>query len=180
MKLSITQIVLGTLSVLAACYIVGWMIFGVPSLLNMPVPDESGVMSYTDAIPEHEALFTAARSVAGLVFVLGLVVLTIGIVQTIATGERNRKYTNTQIIGGILIAAASFFAATWGFPTSFTLPTPEGSDMLRHVYINPGPEILRVRGLTFLTFSLGLTVLGVGVAQLVKARKMGNDENTMS
>jgi hypothetical protein len=175
MKLSIAQVVLGVLIVLAACYIVGWMIFGVPRLLNMSIPDESGVISYIDAIPEHEVLFTAARSIAWLVFILGLVVLMVGVVQTIRSEERNKKLAKTQIIAGILIVVASFFVSTWGYPNSFILPTPEGSDMLKRVYINPGPEIIRVRGLTILNSILGLAVLGVGIAQLVKAGKMRNN-----
>jgi len=51
MRLSITQAVLGVLIVLAACYIVGWMIFGVPSLLNMPVPDESACYAKYGCVP---------------------------------------------------------------------------------------------------------------------------------
>ncbi len=175
MKFSITQVILGVLIVLAACYIVGWMIFGVPRLLNMSIPNESGIISYIDAIPEHEVLFTAARTVAGLVFALGMVVLIVGVVQTIRSEERNKKLAKTQIIAGILIVAASFFVSTWGYPTSFMLPTPEDSDMLKRVYINPGPEIIRVHGLTILNSILGLAVLGVGIAQLVKAGKMRNN-----
>ena len=175
MKLSITQVVLGVLIVLVTCYIVGWMIFGVPRLLNMSIPVESGIISYIDAIPEHEVLFTAARPVAGLVFALGMVVLVIGVVQSTRLEKRNKNLAKTQIIVGILIVAASFFVSTWGYPTSFTLPTPEGSDMLKRVYINPGPEIVRLRGLTILNSILGLVVLGVGIAQLVQAVKMRNN-----
>ena len=56
MKLSITQIVLGTLLLLAACYIVGWMIFDATSVLTMPRLEKSMVMEGTELFPENPML----------------------------------------------------------------------------------------------------------------------------
>lgn len=171
MKLAITQTVLGVLIVLAALYIVGWMIHGVPSLLRMPVPGESGIMSYTDGIPKHEALFNTARYASGLIPVFGLVVLVAGTVQAVQTGKRRTKLIVIQMISGALIATVSILIGGWGYPTQFTIPMPEGSEVLKQVFINPGPVLIRVHGLTFLSFLLGLAVLGVGIAQYWKARR---------
>lgn len=169
MKLSITRVVLGALIVLAACYIVGWMIFGVPSLLNMPVPDESGVMRNTDVFPEHEVLFTIARYASGLLLGLSLVVLLTGAFQQ--NVKSKKKLAITQIIAGVLIVAVSVFITRWGYPTVFVVPMPEGSNLTGSVNINPGPLNVYAVFLAMLSTLLGLAVLGVGVAQFVKAKK---------
>ncbi len=170
MKLSITQIVLGILILLAACYIVGWMIFGAQTLLTMPVPDENDVMRNVNVIPEHEVLFTTARYASGLVFGLGLVVLLTGAFQNRVESEK--KLAIMQIIAGVLITAVSIFITRWGYPLVFIVPMPEGSNLLRSVNINPGPTMVFAIFLTVLTFLLGLAVLGVGIAQFIKARKL--------
>lgn len=87
MKLTVIQMALGVLVVLSACYIVGWMIFGIPSLLTMPVPDESGIMSYTDIVPKNELLFTTARYASGLLLGLSLTALVVGTAQFVKARE---------------------------------------------------------------------------------------------
>ena len=170
-KLSITQMALGVLIVLAACYIVGWMIFGVPSLLHTPVPDGNGAMTYTDVIPDNEALFTVARYASGLLFGFGLVVLVTGTIQVTQAGKRKTILAILQMISGVLITAGSYLILYRGYPTSFTVPMPEGSEVLRHIFINPGPPIIRAQSLTALIFVLSLLVVGVGMAQFVKAHR---------
>jgi hypothetical protein len=169
MKLSIAQIILGVLLVLAACYIVGWMIFGVPSLLNMPVPDDGGVMKNAEVLPEHETLLAAARYASGLLFGLGLVVLLTGAFQK--RGESGKKLAITQAVAGVLIAAIAIFITRWGYPTVFIVPMPAGSSLIGAVNINPGPPMVFALFLTGLTVVLGLAVLGVGIAQFVNARR---------
>jgi hypothetical protein len=161
--------VLGVLILLAACYIVGWMIFGAQSLLTMPVPDESDVMRNTNVFPEHETLFAAARYASGLLFGLGLVVLLTGAFQK--RGESGKKLAVTQITAGVLITAVPIFITRWGYPLVFIVPMPAGSNLLKSVNINPGPLMVFAMLLTTLTFLLGLAVLGVGIAQFVKARR---------
>ncbi len=172
MKLSITQMILGILITAAACYIVGWMIFGVPSLLHTPVLGGNGAMNYTDVIPDHEALFIVARYASGLLFGLGLVVLATGSIQVTQAGKRTTILALFQMISGVLIAAGSYLILYRGYPTSFTVPVPEGSELLRHMFINPGPLIIRAQSLTALIFLLSLLVLGTGTAQYIKARRI--------
>jgi hypothetical protein len=171
MKLSITQIVLGALIVTAACYIVGWMIFGAESLLNMPVPGgDDGVSRMTRVVPEHENLFTAARYASGLLFGLGLVVLLVGSFRN--RTALGKKPALTQVVAGVLIAAVSVFITRWGYPATFIIPMPEGSNLVGHVNINPGPPMIFASFLTMLLTLLGLAVLGTGIAQYIKARRL--------
>ena len=169
MKLSITQTVLGALILLAAACIAGWMIFGAQSLLNMPVPDESGIMRDTEVFPKYEALFTAARYASGLLLGLGLVVILTGASRK--TVENAKKLAIRQIVAGALITAASIFINIWGCPTVFIVPMPAGNNLSRFVSIYPGLPMTGAMYLTILTILLGMAVLGVGIAQLVKARK---------
>ncbi|MBN1189143.1 MAG: hypothetical protein JXA46_05260 [Dehalococcoidales bacterium] len=169
MKLSIAQIVLGILIAAASCYITGWMIFGVQSLLTIPVPDESSFMSRMNVLPRHETLFTLARYASGLVFGLGLAVLLTGAFQN--STESGRKLAISQIIAGVLIPAVSYFIIIWGYPTEFRTAGTAGSNLIKHVFINPGPVIMRAEMITLAIFSMGLAVLGIGLAQLLKAIK---------
>jgi hypothetical protein len=161
--------VLGVLILLAACYIVGWMIFGAQSLLTMPVPDESDVMRNTNVFPEHETLFAATRYASGLLFGLGLVVLLTGAFQK--RGESGKKLAITQIIAGVLITAVPIFITRWGYPLVFIVPMPAGSNLLKSVNISPGPPMVFAMFLTMLATLLGLAVLGVGIAKFIKARR---------
>jgi hypothetical protein len=158
MKLAITQIVLGVLIVLAACYISWWMIFGVVSLLNETVVDGSGAV-VTNASPDNETLFVIARYVSGLLFGLGLVVLITGAFWKKIKSKKNPAII--QVIAGTLIAAISVFILLWGYAFDFIVAIEGGIILVqaRTVWIN------------ILTALLGLAVLGTGIAQFVKARK---------
>jgi uncharacterized membrane protein len=171
MKLSITQMVLGIFITIAACYIMGWMIFGVPGLLHMPEPADNGVTTYVDAVPKHEAFFTTARYISGLAFALGLAALVVGTIQAARRAASQSRTVILQMVFGASITASAFVITGWGFPLSFDIPTPEGSNILKHVYINPGPVIILGEFFAGITTLLGLAVLGVGVTQFVKARR---------
>ncbi len=170
MKLSVTQIVLGILILLAACYIVGWMIFGVPSLLTSPKPDSDGVMKNLNLLPVNEIPFTAARYASGVLFGLALIVLLTGAFQVRA--KNAKKLAVTQVIAGVMIISISILISIWGYPTEFIIPRPAGSNLSRSVTINPGPALIDALHLTTLSFLLGLAVLGVAIAQFIKARNI--------
>jgi hypothetical protein len=82
------------------------------------------------------------------------------------------KLAITQMILGVLIVFFSCFIITEGYLTEFTVPypepVPEGVEPFIRVNVLPGP-------FTGLAISapilLGLTVVGCGIAQLVKARR---------
>lgn len=158
MKLSITQIVLGVLIVLVSGYIARWMLFGVASLLTMTLLNESGVM-VANVTPEHEILFTIARYAFVLLVGLGLVVVFTGAFWKRA--ENKKKLAITQIIVRALIVIVSVFMLICGYALEFIVPI-EGGPVLEMAY---------TRNVTLLTAILGLAVLGVGIAQLVVARR---------
>jgi hypothetical protein len=170
-KLAVTQTVLGLIITVFACIITGWMIFGAPSLLTMPVPDEGGANVMTTVVPQHEALFTAARYVSGLLLALGLAVLSLSFLQRpLAEGHRT-GLAAVQMIFGVLIAAAAVFVSRWGYPLVFIIPMPESSNITGRVNILPAPQMTGVIFLTGISTLLGAGVLGVGIAQLVKSRR---------
>jgi len=147
------------------------MLFGAPALLTMPMPDSSGVNVMTRVIPRHESLFIAARYTSGLLLVLGLAVLSLSFVQRPRAEGGKAGLAAVQVTFGVLIAAAAVFISTWGYPIVFSAPVPEGSNLIKSVNILPAPPMTMVIFLTAVTVLLGAGVLGVGIAQLVGARR---------
>ena len=170
MKLAIVPVILGVLVVLAACYVMGWMIFEVPHLLNMPLPNDSGDLEFVDVVASNGVLFTMVRFASALVLGLGMVVLVAGVARLTRAGEKIRKLAVVQIVSGSLIAIISFLIVIWGYPTQFDVPVSEGSEIARHIFINPGPEQMRVELVTALASVLGLSLLVCGIAQYLKTR----------
>jgi hypothetical protein len=167
-KLATAQAVLGLILTLAACIIAGWMMFGAPSQLNLPVPAEgNGPVVRDNVVPNHQALFTAARYLSGLLLGLGLAVLAFGIIQR--QGGRRTGLAVVQTAFGFSIAGTAVFVTTWGYPTQFTIPGPEGGDVLGTLNVLPGPPETTVALLTFAATLLGIAVLGVGIAQFIGA-----------
>ena len=80
------------------------------------------------------------------------------------------KLAIAQIVLGLLITIFSFISTRWGFPTEFALP-PDESGLIHSVLVNPGPVQVLAQISALVALVLGLVVLGVGIAQLVKARK---------
>ena len=80
------------------------------------------------------------------------------------------KLAITQVVLGALIASSTCFVLRWGFPTQFSIPSPDGQGNIS-ILVNAGPPILWAYWLAMLAFALGLVVLGVGIAQLIKVRK---------
>jgi len=158
MKLSITQIVLGVLIVLAACYVVWWMIFGVAPMLTMMVLNENGVM-VTNVTPENEVLFTVARYTSVLLFGFGLVVMFTR--AFCKKAENTQKLAMTQIVVGVLIVAVSVFILRWGYALDFVVGIAGG----------PVLDMGRAKALTILTTLMGLAVIGVGIAQYMQTRR---------
>jgi hypothetical protein len=74
----------------------------------------------------------------------------------------------------MMVAALALIITRWVYPTSFHAIMPEGSDTLMMIETNPGRSLLGVHSVTSATFLLGLAVLGCGIAQLVKSRKITN------
>jgi hypothetical protein len=75
----------------------------------------------------------------------------------------------TQIILGALVAVFAYVVGTTGFPTQFTLPADE-SGMITTVFVFPTMSAAQICAL--LAFFVGLAVVGCGIAQLIKSRRL--------
>jgi hypothetical protein len=170
MKLSIAQILLGALIVLAACYVAGWMIHKAPSVLPPLDSGSESIPKYVKAIPEHNELYNIARYGSYLLPVIGIYLLVSGAVENLKPEARNRNWVITDIVAGLLVAILAFIIIGWGYPTTFHAITPEGHEFQIY-YLNPGRTMIAVDTVSGIMLLLGLSVLGVSIAQLVKSRK---------
>jgi len=169
MKLSVTQAILGVLIILTACYITGWMIHEALSAYQQPISEPAGGITYVDVTPQNDGLFRAARCGSYALPVLGILVLTIGVIQTVKAETRTRRLFITNIIAGALIAALAVIITMWGYPTVFHGAMDGGSNVI--IFSNPGRSYIGVQSASGIMVAFGLAVLGVGIAQLVKSRK---------
>jgi hypothetical protein len=171
MKLSLAQIILGACIILAACYVTGWMIHKAPSELTQPEPGLTSTPKYIEVVPEHNVLFNVARYGSYLLPVIGIYLLVSGAIENVKTEARNRNWLITDIVAGLVVAALAFIITTWGYPTTFHEVMPENSELMRTIFTNPGRTMVAVQTISGVMILLGLSVLGVSIAQLVKSRK---------
>jgi hypothetical protein len=174
MKLSLAQIILGAFIIVAACYVTGWMIHKAPSELRQPNLDAAATQKYIDVVPEHNGLFNVARYGSYLLPVIGIYLLVSGAIENVKTGARNRNWLITDIVAGLVVAALGFIITTWGYPTTFHEVVPENSELMKIIFTNPGRTLVAVQTISGILVLLGLAVLGVSIAQLVKSRKTIN------
>jgi len=167
MKLSITQLIMGIVIILAACYVTGWMIHKAPSELRKSLPD-SGIS--VDVVPEDEALFKVSRYGSYLLPVIGIFLVIGGTLQAAGGGTNRRGLAIGAIIAGVLVTSLAFIIATWGYPTTFVAAEPGGSNLIK-IFGNPGRTLINIRYLTAAMILPGLAVVGVGIAQLIKSGK---------
>jgi hypothetical protein len=84
-------------------------------------------------------------------------------------GSQLKKLAIAQIVSGLLITVFSFISTKWGFPTSAEVPMPEAPGVTVSINISPGPTQMLAMNSAHIALVLGMVVLGVGVAQFVKA-----------
>ena len=171
MKLSITQITLGILIILAACCVTGWMIHKAPDQLRQPVLDNAGKTTYMDVVPQDEALFNTARYGSYLLPFLGIFLVIAGTIQAARGGIGIKSLATSTIFAGVIVAALGFIITTWGYPTSFVTPHPDENDRLMGIFTNPGRSLVLIQAVSAFLLLPGLAAAGVGIAQLVKSRK---------
>jgi hypothetical protein len=171
MKLSVTQVVLGIIIILAACYVTGWMIHKAPSQLTQTMIDNAGKTTYIDAIPENEAMFKIAMYGSYLLPVLGIFLVISGAVQAARGGKTIKSLAILCIISGVLVAGASIIITTWGYPTTFVTPHPDENNRLMMMFSNPGRSLVLIQAVSTFLLLPGLAAAGVGIAQLVKSKK---------
>jgi hypothetical protein len=171
MKLSVTQIVLGTLIVLAAGFTIWWIVFHVAFPMEVSAPGDDGITTRVEAFPEHASLFLAARSGTVIMVLLGLGVMIAGIFQITGGAERVSKLTLLQMVAGVLAAGFAVFIMRWGFPTEYVSDTVIDSEKILRVFINPAITQVYIIYSACIACLLGMAVTGVSIAQLVKLRK---------
>lgn len=171
MKLSVTQAILGVLIIFAAVYVTGWMIHEAPSQYTQTLVTDDGKTTYIDVVPDNEGLFSVSRYGSYALPVFGVLVLIIGMLQSVKASARNRSLITVSIIAGALTAVLAYIITMWGYPTTFRFTPPEGINMLGIILTNPGRAFVGLQLASGLMVMLGLAMFGVGIAQLVKSRK---------
>ena len=81
------------------------------------------------------------------------------------------KLAIAQMVLGVFILASLFGFAAWVEPgfAHIRIPSAEGGNVITDIFLNPGRNIPMVIW-SAVYFVLGLSVLGCGIAQFVKAR----------
>jgi hypothetical protein len=174
MKLSITQIILGALIVFAACFIAGWMTYQAPNFLRQPKPDDTGMKTYIDVVPEHKAFFNISRYGSYFLPFLGIFLIIAGTVKAVRTETRTRKLSVAIIIAGAFVLALAFIITTYGYPTSFHTVAPDANNLMLHISINPARTFIYTQLLTAALVLVGLAVTVIGIIELIKTRKKPN------
>jgi hypothetical protein len=173
MKLSITQAALGVIIILAACYVTGWMIHKAPSQLTQPLLDGvAGKTTYIDVVPKDEAPFNIARYGSYLLPALGIFLVITGTVMAARGGKTIKSLAISTIVAGGIVAILAFIITTWGYPTTFVSPHPDENNRMMMMFSNPGRSLILVQSVSAFLLLSGLAAVGVGIAQLVKSRKI--------
>jgi hypothetical protein len=174
MKLSITQIILGVLIVFAACFIVGWMTYQAPNFLRQPKPDDTGMKTYIDVVPEHKALFDFSRYGSYFIPAMGIFLIIAGTIKAIRAETRTRKLSIAIIIAGALVSGLAFLITVYGYPTSFNTLAPDANNLMLYISINPARTFIYTQSITAVLLLVGLAVIVIGIIELIKTRKKPN------
>jgi len=167
MKLTITQIALGTLIALTTAFVIAWD----PNTFHIHIPLPGDVAFQIIFNPDLKEVVASCLSI--LVLLLGLAVLGFSIAQLVEQAreqpsEKSLKLAITKIALGGLITVAALLVVFWGFPTSYFYQLPGGERQI--FFFNPGPQFVMAGRLTGLQFLLGLAVLGCSIVQFLKVR----------
>jgi hypothetical protein len=182
MKLSITQIVLGVLVVIASLYITGWMILDAPEAhdqFNTYVSDLQklpGITSTNHTM--NEDLFSLARFSSFLLPILGIVLVSIGIAQIYGKTLSSIKTSITNISAGLVIIGVLVLISGWGYP--FGSPIFVSSNVSREtveLLLNTRHQDyipLTISRFTVIMFLFAVVVIVIGIIQLITSRKKVN------
>ncbi len=172
MKLAVTQTTLGIVIIIAACFVLAWMIFWTTPTQTIQLPAANGIEKSVAAHPADEFQYSIARYISGALLFLGIVVVLISTRQ--GTTKHRTVLASFQLAAGILIAGAAAFITARGYPLQFLAPAQPESNLAGVVQINPGPAEAFAILLTSLSVIFGLAVVGVAIAQLVISKKTVN------
>ncbi len=170
MKLSVTVMVLGTLIVLTGCYVTFCMLRESSTEYELVMPVFPVDVTNISIIQNNETLFDIAAYGSLALPILGILVLVIGTIQSNKLNARTWQLIMVNIIAGLLVTALAFIIFRYGRQTFTFTAIIKGTDTLISMndLLKSSLSMLLTTGATLL---LGLAVVGVGVAQLVKSRK---------
>ena len=159
-KLAIAQIILGALVVGSMIYWMGWLSSGY-HIWEGITPDGTTIRSLPLIVPNP------ALNVWSILYpVLGLAVLGCGIAQYIRTGSK--RLTVAQIVLGVLVVSSLVWFigwVEWDYGPYIRVTERYGEIEMKHL---PGWE-MRLIIWKIASFILGLSVVGTGIVQKVKA-----------
>jgi len=170
MKLSATQIVLGILIVLIGCYVTFWMLREASTQYELVTPHFPVDVTNINVIQNNETLFNLAAYGSLALPILGVLILVIGVNQSNKLNARTWQLIIVNIIAGVLVTALAFIIFRYGKQTFTFTAIIKGTDTLiiMNDLLQSSLSMLLTTGATLL---LGLAVVGVGIAQLIKTRK---------
>jgi len=165
MKLSIIQAILGVFIILAACCVTSWMALGAE--INLYMPAMVGYYVY----PHNELLFYIGKYGSNLLPAIGILALICGTIQAAKGGIHIRDLAIGNIVAGILIATLACIIVLWGYPNVYLGEISLNTHIYNTIFHHPWKLMAVFISLSILLFPLGLAVVGVGIAQLVKSKR---------
>lgn len=169
MKLTITQSILGIVVIIAACFILAWMIFWTSPSRTAEVRTAPGNEQSVEAYPKDQESYTIARYASGVLLLLGIFTVFTSTLQ--AATKHPTVLASIQLSVGTLIAVTAAFITARGYPLEFVSPVQPDSYLVTVVNVNPGPGQAFIMILTSLAIVFGLAIVGVGIAQIIRSKK---------
>lgn len=172
MKLSVTQVILSVLIILTGCYVTFWMLREASTQYELVTPHFPVDVTNINVIQNDETLFDIAAYGSLALPILGVLVLVIGTIQSNKSNARTWQLILVNITAGVLITALAFIIFSYGKQTFTFTATIKGTDTLisTNDLLESSLSGLLTAGAMLL---LGLSVVGVGIAQLIKSRASG-------
>lgn len=176
MKLTVTQIALGSFLIIASLFINKWMYFdssallGVSDLTITEIPDDIQVLY------ENEVTFNIARYGSFLLPFLGIGFLINNVISLVKGKVSYRKLVVFNLTIGVFTTALLFVIITYGYTPHFgivpsdTIISKETVEFLRSSRDNDS-QVLFIMRMTGFAFFTGLATSGMSVAQLLRSRK---------
>ncbi len=172
MKLSITQVVLGVLIILASFYVTGWMIHEAPDQYSQRTFDENGKMTWVDVVPQDEVQFSIARYGSYALPLFGIFLVISASVYASKRSPVKGSLAIIAIITGLLTAAMAYIIIRYGYPNTFRAVQPNEKGLLiMFGSMHGGWTVVIRESCSAILFLSGLAVTGINIAQLIKSRK---------
>ena len=162
-KLALCQVILGILVIAAAGFILGWMTMDLPALEAGPDPANPDASYWQHDSP---AYLTASKYLAGLLVLLGAVIVATGSFQSRPDGDNLSRLAVFQLLAGTLTLFISFVVLAAILPSRFVLTSPGGQQFLgTTTTMWQEPRTIAA----FCAVVIGLAVVSIGFSQHIRA-----------